>query len=190
MDNNDSSISNAGSTSSVFDISWIWGPARIYIVEFLVLYLALFFVLVVGINLFNEIINSATNVEANSFGALGALNPFDYDATISLVSMALVFTPAYGLLYLRTRKAERLQPKLKTNRRRRLIQYIFLSVVLIMALFYGVSLVNDSLSWVIYQSESNIIWQDLAKTLFAIGFLKLAFFMVVRNTEYATGSKS
>lgn len=165
-------------------LSFLMGPSRVYIVEFFVMHVALGSVLVSVINLFNEIIRySEPAKDTTEFDSYFAV--YLYEATIWLVASVLVMLPIFLVLYARTRKAERTTPAILQNKRRRIVIYISLALLFLSALGYFVSLVYTILHQLInggaLETEDSL-WRSVIKAVFAIIVIKLAFFIVYRNT--------
>lgn len=188
------------SSSSSWNLGSLWsffaGPSRIYIVEHFLMLIALALVVISAIGLFNagfdyfvgesstEEVYPIAYMDSVSYPApLPNLNVSD---VIGNVALALVALPMFSLLYVRTRKAERMHSELMNNRARRRIEYVWLAIAVVLVIVSSVTLVQGWLEAAMGtetgQAATEAWWQTTLKLFFTIGFIKLAILLVARVT--------
>jgi hypothetical protein len=129
-------------------LSKVWarltGPSRLYIVEHFMLLIALVLVIISGAGLFNQVIDyyfeNTETVAYSSYGVSAAA-----ESIILYLSLGVVALPLGVLLFQRTRRAERLYPRLRDSRPRRRLSYAFLMVAALFILGLSVVLVYNTI---------------------------------------------
>ena len=152
----------------------------VYIVEFLVMHVALALLLISSIGLFYEIIEDVA-VEADSFTSLYSNSASDLATYISLAVVAL---PLFLVLYARIRASERAVPALLELRSRRRLAYLFTTVVGLIALGYFIALVNIGVNQVLDTASGYSAlprWAEALNYAFAVLALLVSAAFVIRN---------
>jgi hypothetical protein len=159
-------------------------PSKVYIVEFLVMHIALLGVLFSGIGLFNKILDQSADKAQN----INIYSVVGIEYTLLLVSFGLVSIVLFILLQARTSNSEQVSTALASSRRRRLLQYIFLTITSLVLIGYIVSFVYSLLLEMFSDGQvgGENLWRVLVKQLFAVGLVGLISYYVAHNVEPRT----
>ena len=163
-------------------------PSKIYIVEYLVMHLALIGVLSAGIGLFNKLIDqtAATSPQFDVYSLVGV------EYTLLLIAYGFVSTVLFMWLSARLARAEQKTASLARSRRRRLVPYTFLTLAALLMIGYTVSIVY-SLLFELFGSNlagGESLWRILAKQAFALLLVAAVSYYVARTVEPATKAKA
>lgn len=167
------------------NMSFFKKPSKVYIVEFLIMHVGLLGIYIAGSNLFNKLIDETKEeVFANSFSLYEAA--FGIEFTLGMVAYAIVSTVLFLWLYSRVSRSEVLSPDLAKSRRRRLLQYIFLTIVALAVFSNVISVVYTLLVKMFADgaiNENIDLWRDLVKQAFGIGLGSVLLYFVASNVD-------
>lgn len=157
-------------------------PARVYIVElFLLLFSLLGLYLSIG-TLFNRLIDetkTASNDSLTLYSAIAGVEFILGAAAVAVVSLLL-----FIVLQRRTKRYEQMAPDVFQSRRRRLLVYIFLSLVGVIVFYSLVALTYTILAQLFAAESSNVdFWRSSVKHLFSVGFGIGLFQLVTKRVE-------
>lgn len=177
-------------TSTVVDraLGRLLAPSRVYIVEHFVVLATITLIVVSAAGLFNGLIDYFIKADPDpraGYSTYDIVTSGIGNETIILnVSIALVALPAFLILYIRSRKAERLHSDLLENRARRRLGYVWLMVALLFIIGYTVALVNTTLRQILgFDDLSTKLWAAaVLKQLFSVTIIALAALLIARLT--------
>lgn len=164
-----------------FSLGSMTGPSKVYIVEFLMMHIAYIGIIISNITLINVLVEFIDR-DATSDGIYYS---FQSNSTLIVVAIALVSVPLFFLTYIRTRKSERLNPALTTNRRRRNLLYLFLSGLALTIFIYVISFVYSILVWAFSEPDrfSDPTWVSLINISGALVVLAIVFMLAKRRLK-------
>jgi len=164
------------------NIGFFTRSSRVYIVERIALLISLLLLVVGSVQLFNALIDYFMSDRLDSIYGYGLVS---FEELVGYLSLAVVVTPVFGLLYIRTRRAEREFPKVFESRAARRLSYFFMTLSIITLVFYAIAFVYLSLSRLlgledVYASDSWL--QSAIKIVFAMIIVGAAGLLVAKSS--------